>query len=277
MTTRDRTVVMVLVIVAVMAGFWFAILAPKREDANALAGKIATAKTQLQAAQASVQAGLAAERGYASDYATVARLGKAVPAIDDVPSLVYQLQAAATGSKVGFDSIILSGAGTPAPAVAATPAAQVAAIGKDQKGESATPAPAAAATPAAATQVAAAVLPPGAAVGPAGFPTMPFDFVFNGSFFRLENFLAKLRGFTSAGGKNVDVRGRLLTVDGISVTEFPKLKVNIHATAYLLPDTQGLLAGATPAGPATSTATPVSAGSSSTAPPAVATVTGVGR
>ena len=43
-----------------------------------------------------------------------------------------------------------------------------------------------------ATQAAAATLPPGATVGAAGFPTMPFTFVFNGRFFDMETFLARV-------------------------------------------------------------------------------------
>ena len=272
MTARDRTVVMALIVVAVMAAFWFGLLAPKRDTANKLAGQITSSRARLQTAQDSVKAALAAERGYAEDYATVARLGKAVPVQDDVPSLVYQLQTAAQTSKIRFNSIALSSgaASAPAPTVA-TPAAQAAQLGKDQKGQ-ATPATAAAAP---ATQVAAAVLPPGASVGSAGFPTMPFDFSFGGSFFNLEGLLSKLNKFTSAGGNTINVRGRLLTVDGIALSGFPKMTATIHATAYLLPDDQGLLAGATPQSP--STATPVSTTTPSTTAPPVAVVTGVGR
>lgn len=277
MTARDRTVVMVLVVVGAMAAFWFGVLAPKRNDANRLAGEIRTSRADLASAQASVQAAVAAQRGYASDYATVARLGKAVPELDDVPSLVYQLQSAAHGAKVSFDSIAVSNnAGAGAAAVApATPAAQVAALGKEQKGQDS----GAAAVPA--TQAAASVLPPGAAVGAAGFPTMPFDFSFQGTYFRLQDFFSELNKFTDAGAgsSKLNVRGRLLTVDGLALSGFPNLTATIHATAYLLPDDQGLTAGATPAGPGAA-ATPAASSTpspSTPAAPAAAVVTGVGR
>jgi hypothetical protein len=282
-TARDRTVLMVLGVLAVLAAFWFALLAPQRKDAKDLDAQITTAQQRLDTANQTAAAAEQARKTYASDYATVARLGKAVPVDDDVPALLYQLQHASDRAHVDFRSIQLSGGGStsaPATTTPSTPAGEVAAAAKEQKdGSSAQPA---ASTPAAPTQTAVATLPPGASVGPAGFPTMPFDFRFNGGFFHLEDFLRKLDAFTKVDGDRVTVRGRLLTVDGISLGAgpkgFPQMTANIHATAYLLPADEGLTAGATSAGPATSgTATPASGSTSGASPTPTATVTGVGK
>ena len=79
MTQRDRTVLMVLGIVGLVAAFWFAALKPKNEDAKALDGEISAARQRLQAATATVAAAEKARAGYDEDYKQVALLGKAVP------------------------------------------------------------------------------------------------------------------------------------------------------------------------------------------------------
>ena len=273
MTVRDRIVLVVLLGAAVLAGFWFTQVAPKRETVKTLNADIATQRERLDQAQATEKQAGAAKQRYDSDYATVARLGKAVPVDDNVPSLVYQLESAAQGAKVDFRSLKLnaSGGGAPTPAPAPAPAAPA------SSGSSSGTATASAATPAA-TQAAAATLPPGASVGPAGFPTMPFTFVFDGSFFSMEKFLRNVDAFTRVRGEQVSVSGRLLSIDGFSLTAsrtgFPKVKATLAATAYLLPADEGLTAGATPAGPtpASTAGTGAAATASTTAP----TTTGTG-
>lgn len=260
MTPRDRNVIGVVAALVTVAAAWFLLIAPLRSDGKTLDDQIAAAQARLDTAQSSVSAGESAEKTYRRDYAGVARLGKAVPADDDVPSLVIQLDAAAKRSRVDFRSIELAGAGTAAAssAPAAPPAADQsggAAAGatgaSGESGASGTTGPSA--EFAAATQTAAAALPPGTVVGAAGFPTMPFTFTFNGSFFRLQDFLARLDRFTEADGRKVIVRGRLLTVDGFSLAAgpkgFPNMTAIISATSYLLPAEQGLMAGATPLAP----------------------------
>ena len=110
---------------------------------------------------------------------------------------------------------------------------------------------------AAATQVDAATLPPGAAVGAAGFPTMPFTFTFAGDFFRLSDFLGRLEHFLVVRNRALAVNGRFVTVDGFALNEapggFPRITAAVAATTYLLPATQGLTNGATPSGPAPTT------------------------
>jgi hypothetical protein len=67
---------------------------------------------------------------------------------------------------------------------------------------------------------------------------MPFSFVFNGSFFDMENFFRDVQRFVRVNDKSVDVRGRLLSIDAFSLIAgpngFPDVRSNITATAYLL-------------------------------------------
>jgi hypothetical protein len=246
MTTRDRLVIVGVLLVAALAGFWFLGLAPKRKEAADLDAQIAAQTQQLTTAQAKAADARRAKADYNDDYAAVAKLGKAVPKSDALPSLVYQLQSVAHSARIDFTSLKVSGGGGqgPTPAAAAAPAATggAAASGASSGGSasgasSSTPAAPATTQPAPATQAAAATLPPGATVGSAGFPTMPFSFVFSGTFFDMERFFGDVQKFVRVDGKQVDANGRLLSVDGFSLVAgpggFPNVKASVVATAYL--------------------------------------------
>jgi type II secretory pathway pseudopilin PulG len=235
-TARDRTVLIVVGMLALLGGFWFLAIGPKRKEASDVTAQVAQAQTRLDTAQASAASAEAARKQYSTDYATVARLGKAVPVDDDMPSLVYQLSHTAKVNHVDFRAIKLTSTGA-----AAAPTGAAAAVAS-ATGSSSTPA---------ATVTSA--LPPGAVVGTAGFPTMPFSFDFTGSFFHMQRFLKAIDGLTAVNGKNINVTGRLLTVDGVGLKAgpkgFPDVDATVAVTAYLLPADEGLTAGATAATP----------------------------
>ena len=164
--------------------------------------------------------------------------------------MIYQLQAAATAAHVDFRDLALASGNS-----------------------STTPLPGTAA----ATQAAAAALPPGATVGPAGFPTEPFTFTFRGNFFHLADFLGRVQRFVVANNKGVSVTGRLMTLNAISLgpgpNGFPQISASIAASTYLIPSSEGLTNGASPTGPATpSSGQTVSTGASSSATPATPAV-----
>ena len=237
MTARQRILAAVAGTLLVVGAYYFLALSPRLHDASDLSDKVAKTETRLQQAEVKAAQAQAAKNAYRTNYATVARLGKSVPVDDEVPSLVYQLDSAADATGIDFRSVKLASG---AAGAASTPPA-------------ATPGKSGAAP----TQAVAVALPPGASVGPAGFPSMPFSFTFTGNFFTLERFLRKVDGFTGVSGKRIRVGGRLLTLDGISLTAavdgFPHIKASISATAFLVPADQGLTGGATPTGPATTT------------------------
>jgi hypothetical protein len=134
-TARDRTVLTVVAALALIAAAWFLLLAPVRSDVKAADTELTAAQTRLTAAEALVAQGATAKAASRDDYATISRLGKAVPADDDVPSLIVQIEGAADRSRVDFRSLEL-GTGGGAPATA-PPIAQVAAVGAAEKGEAA--------------------------------------------------------------------------------------------------------------------------------------------
>lgn len=261
MTGRDRTLIAVVGAVLFVVAAWFLVLAPQRDQASQLSDQIAAQRQQLVQAQSDLAAGLAAKRTYGRDYTTVARLGAAVPDDDDVPSLLVQVQQAAQASHIDFRDLKLAPGGSgaaPAPPPPPTPGAGGAA----------------------ASQATTATLPPGASVGTAGFPTMPFAFTFTGDFFDMSDFIGRLERFLVVRNRSVAVSGRFMTIDGIALDAgakgFPQINASVAATTYLLPASQGLTNGATPSGPA-GAPTPAAAGAIGAAPSNIpsATVTPV--
>jgi Tfp pilus assembly protein PilO len=251
--TKNKTLLIAVVATAAaIAAFWFLALAPKREEATALEGKISTKQSELQSAEQTLAGYRKAKAGYGKNYATVVRLGKAVPGDDDVRSLLVQLDAEAGGTHVDFRTIQVGSGSAPTGAAPATAGAT-------------TSAP-----------------PPGAvAVGTAGFSAMPFTFSFKGTFANLSQFFARMERFVTLRNEKMNVTGRLLRLESVDLQVdqegFPNIRAQIGASSYLVPETQGLTAGATPAGPAaTQTTTPAPAGGP-TVPTTPATVTGATR
>jgi hypothetical protein len=103
---------------------------------------------------------------------------------------------------------------------------------------------------------------------------MPFTFKFEGDFFKMERLFSDIERFTSTipSGEDVDVRGRLVTVDGFSLAAsrlygFPRVSASVAATAYVLPPGEGAFDGATPDAPTGTAAPGQTASSSGTTPP----------
>jgi len=236
--------------VAAVAAYWMLVLTPKREEAAKLSKSITAKQGELKAGEDQLASYEAAKSGYKANYSLVARLGKAVPADDDVRSLMVQLNAAAGKSKVDFRTIQIGG-GAAAPTPAQT-------------------------TPAAGDKTGATTPPPGSTpVGSAGFAQMPFQFSFKGSFFNLGEFFQRLDRFVAVKQANLDVTGRLMVLNNISLAPdaegFPNIRATIAATTYMLPATEGLTAGASPQGPGAATGSkPAAPGASATPAPSAA-------
>lgn len=252
MTRSTKIVIPAVVAVAAIAAFWMLALSPKREEAARLDTEIAAKKGELDQARAQAASYEKAKANYSANYTTITRLGKAVPADDDVRSLLVQLDSAAAKSKVDFHAInVGAGAG--------------------------------ASQDAAAEGVGGLAPPPGTVpVGSAGFSAMPFSFGFDGSFFHLSDFFDRLDNFVAVSDKDIDVTGRLLLVGSIVVTpengDLKHLKAQVGAASYLVPPAQDI-SGATPQSPGAGQqqgAVPGSAGGQSTTTPTTsATITGV--
>jgi hypothetical protein len=238
MTSRDRLVLAVVAALAVLGAFWVLLVSPERKTASKLSGEVSTASAQLATVQGEASNARLAQVRYAGAYTAVVNLGKAVPPSEEVPSLIYQLAQASNQKNVEFSSITAGASG----------------------GSTAS-ANGAAATPTAA---------------PTSFTQMPFTFVFDGSFTDLYHLFLQLNKATvrtTSGG--LQVSGRLLTLQGVKLEPVAeatagesggqKLTGTITATAYVLPATQGLTAGATPSSPTPAPASAAASPATSTA------------
>lgn len=239
MTKNKTLLIAVVATAAAMAAFWFLALAPKREEVKTLDSQIAAKNTEIQTAQSTLAGYHKSKDNYGKNYATVVRLGKAVPEDADIRSLLVQLDAEAGGTNVDFRTIEV-GAGAAGAAVAGTPTATT---------------------------------------GTAGFEQTGFKFTFKGSYENLRSFMARMERFVNLRNEKMNVTGRLLrleTVDmQVDAAGYPKIMAQISGTSYQVPANQGLTAGATQAGPAGATpaATPAPAGGPSV-PTTTATVPG---
>jgi Tfp pilus assembly protein PilO len=264
MSRRNSIVLIAVAFIAAAGAYWMLVLAPKREEAVKLNTKISTKQAALAQAEASLASYETARGSYRSNYTKIARLGKAVTADDDVRSLMVQLNSAADRSKVDFHTISLDGSSGTAPAGSGGP--------PDASG--------------AASGAASALTPPpgSSVVGSVGFSTMPFSFKFNGRFSNLATFFKRLDRFVTVKNQALDVTGRLLLLNSISlqpdpVKGFPLITAEVKANSYLLPPTQDVLAAATAAGPTAAAGAAPGTPSDSTAPATTttATVSGVTR
>jgi Tfp pilus assembly protein PilO len=235
--TKNKTLLIAVVATAAaMAAFWFLALAPKREEAAALQGKIEAKETELATAQATLAGYTKSKDNYGKNYATVVRLGKAVPEDDDIRSLLVQLDAEAGGTNVDFRTVEVGGAA--AATAGATPAVGTANF-------EATPF------------------------------TFTFKGTYENLqqfMARMERFVNLRNEKMNVTGRLL----RLETIDmQVDTVGFPRIMARIAGKSYQVPETQGLTAGATPTGPAAATpaATPAPAGGPSV-PTTTATVPG---
>lgn len=262
MTTRDRLVLMAVVLLGALGASWMLGVSPEREKAAKLDAEVSTAQATLATAQSQLAEAQGAQSQYSTAYASVVKLGKAVPADEEVPSLVYELDHVTHQKDVEFNSISTGTSGGSSPSASASATA----LGAAASG---------------------------------GFTQMPFTFVFRGTFADLYNLLHQVDNFTLHTTSGVLVTGRLLTIqsanlerkqEGSSENEAPgkgssgsakgsaekeaELTGTITATAYVLPPGQGLTGGATASGPSGSSASPASSSSpsSSSSPTAPALV-----
>lgn len=250
-----RTIVAMVAVAVVAVGFWMLLLGPKRKEASELGTTVSSLKQSVAAERQRVSEALDARRGFSGDYQQLVVLGKAVPGDDETASLLVSLEHISAKARVSFREIELQSGGS------------AAAEGTESAPAEATPSsaatPASVPAPAAPTESAAAALPLGAAVGPAGLDVMPYKLRFIGDFSHVADFIHGLDSLVKTHNSKIAVDGRLVTVDGFSlssvdVAPFPLLEANFAITTYLTPEDQGVTAGASPAAPSPVTATPAS-------------------
>jgi Tfp pilus assembly protein PilO len=261
LSDRDRKLALVIVPIVLLVAYWFLLLAPKRE-ASATASKDLSEQTQrLEQARTAANTARQAKTNFAADYAEIVRLGKAIPAGVDMPSLVVQLDRAAAGTGIRFTRVA-TGERDPAtatPAAAPAPAPSGSGSGStpvQAGGQTAQSAPGGAVeaannTSAQQSQQADAASQSGVASsdtqtstssggglpigGGAGAPgtttaaaapaldTVPLELEFVGNFFNLSDFFHDIKRFVHVANKNVVVSGRLVTIEGVKFSSDPEL------------------------------------------------------
>ena len=247
MGASNRLIVAILIVAALAIGFWMLLLGPKREEATKLGGEVESLELTFTEAQSRLAVAEEAKRAFPADYRQLVVLGQAVPEGEETSSLLVELSQVSDGSHLTFNRFELSSSGeTAAPAEPVAPTAP-------PPSEESNAVPAAATVPP--TEATAALLPLGATIGSAGLGVMPFTLSFNGSFFRVADFISKIDSMVKTRNANVMVDGRLITLDGFTLSAdqlrgFPHLTANFAVTTYVTPPTEGLTAGATPSEPA---------------------------
>jgi len=284
LTARDKKLVLILVPIVLLLAYWFLILGPQRSEVSALTEKQTAAETARDASVATQQRLAGSKSQYASDYATVVRLGKAIPSTLDMPSLLVQLESAAKGTGIDFDSITVGERTTAATPAAASSSSGSAPAPVESGGQQAKSGPGTATEKAnegadKANQAAGASggttpsqgAPSTTASSVPGLDTVALTFSFQGRYFELANFLHRVKRFVRVANDDIKVKGRLMTVDDFSLStgeeSFTKINAELGATIYLSPKTEGATGGGTPQGPtATPASAPAPAGGTTTPP-----------
>lgn len=283
LTERDRKIMLVLVPLLILGAYWFLVLGPKRDEASKLGEQLTQAQQTRDDASSQASQLEGSKNSYAKDYETVVRLGKAIPATLDMPSLLVQLESASKGTGIRFSRVRAGDRAAaptaPAPASSGSPAGQggnAAAGGQQastgagkatekannaaQTSNSANNAAGADATTDTTTSTTAGASDDGTGSGTPGLDSVPLEFTFSGSFFDLADFFHRMKRFVKVANKRISVQGRLMTIDNLTFKSdrFPVIVAEVKSTVYLSPKSEGTTAGATPDGPATDGTTPAS-------------------
>lgn len=285
---RDRRILLILLPVIVLLAYWFLILSPKRSDLKTAQDRQSTAEQERDAAVALAAQLEKARASFATDYAAVVRLGKAIPATIDSPSLLVQLDRAADGTHIDLSTVTFGERGAATTTTTTTTGATGTSGPQPQGNAAAGGAPAqtqpgqqaeaagnaanqanqanAAATDTTVSTTAGAATPTPAA--PAALDQVEVTFNFTGSYFDLADFFHRMKRFVYVANNQIFVRGRLIQISSVSfapgtqagATDASKagdLTATVTATVYLSPKAEGATGGATTAGPSgTTTTTP---------------------
>lgn len=255
LTDRDRKIVIMLLPVILIAVYWFLILSPKRKEAHKLSAQVTKVQQARDAAVSQANTLEQAKANFASQYAAMVRLGKAIPTQVDMPSLIVQLDGAAHGTGIQFGDIKVGArvaaapvattttpsTGTTQPPVAAGGAPAQTTFGKaaesannaaatgnaqsiQQSGLSAGDASTSTSTKSgglpvgggSASSAAPAAVTPGQPVP--GLDTVPLTFTFGGKFNNLAQFFHRLKRFVHLANNKISVQGRLITIDSLKFT-----------------------------------------------------------
>jgi Tfp pilus assembly protein PilO len=237
--TTNMIVGAMLLVVVAAAAFWIALLSPKKDEAKKLDAQVERLEGSLAQHEAEVSAGEEARGEFSANYHRLVVVGKAVPNEDETASLLVQLNQIGADAGVRFQTLSLEAADSEGEA---SPAASTGAGGE----------------PVSPTEAAASLMPLGAGVGSAGLAVMPYKLTFTGDFFQVADFIRGLDSLVKTANEEVSVDGRLITINGFTLTEdpevkFPALEANFSVTTYLSPPSEETAAATSPVGAAEAT------------------------
>lgn len=223
--------------VALLGALWFLAIAPKRAEQATVKSSIAAQQLRLDAAKAQVATYAASRKQFAGLLSELRSLDRAVPARGDISAMLRELQRRAKVRGSELRLVALKNPEAPPPGSATTT--------------------------------------PGAVTGPGGLSALPFTFEYTGKYFDLLDILKTVRRSVRVTSGDLDVDGRLLTIDGLAFNRVlgdAKLtKAVLNATAYIAPEgaagaPQAPAAGTAPAPATPAPATPAPATPASAAP-----------
>jgi hypothetical protein len=298
LTDRDKKIVLIIIPLVLLVGYWFLLLAPQRQEAQQASDELAKQEERRDKAEARVQELTRAKSEYGAEYGQLIKVGKAVPTRVDLPSLIVQLESAARGTDIDVTKIAAGKREGAAAAASSTSsnggqaasgpgqAAQTAQGAKSNADsanagrESAAQKTGVDATTSTSSKSGGLPVGGGATAGggasaaggcAAGLECVPLDFEFRGNFFDLADFFHRMKRFVKVANDRLVVRGRLMTIDGLKFSSddelFPALKAEVTATVYLSPKAEPATAGAAPQGPSGTTAAGSTGESSSPSTP----------
>ena len=203
---RDRIALCVILVAAIVGGYYMLALKPEQQKASSLQASIATQQQKLITAQQSYAQGRAAEASLKADAAQWSSLGVAVPAQSDIPALLRTLDKTAKAAHVQMQTITLSGSSS-----GATPTAT-----------------------STTTSASPATSSTGPASGTSGATGVPISLTFEGGYVALNHLVQRLDALVTVSGGKVHATGPLLSIGDVSLGGAPHLTVTLTATIYQL-------------------------------------------
>lgn len=266
MTKRDRMMILGVLVVVLLGGFWLMLLSPQRKATAEAETQVATAQAALDAAQQKLTAGKQAQEKFRRDRTDIVKLGRVVPETDDVPTLLTQLQAIADRHDVKFVAYAIDSNASASQQSSSSDSAQ-----------STTPTE----TGTRSTDSVAPLYAPGSIEIDGGLGRTPIVIELRGTYFNLEKYLRAVQRFAVLSAKQTTTNGRLVIVDGFSydraesgdptstkVERNPTLTAELSASVYFAPPLETPSPSAAPS--SGSTPTPASSSSPSTSTGAAA-------
>jgi Tfp pilus assembly protein PilO len=198
---KKMIIATLLVGAAMAAALWLLALSPKRAESATVSEKVAAQEARLAEARTELASYQSARKQYPGMLAELKRLDQAVPSRGEITALLRQLQKRAKASKSELQVAALKPGATAPPGAAATKST------------------------------------PGATPAAGGIATLPFTFTYTGEYFDLVKVLAAARRAVTVKSGDLQIDGRLVTIEGMAFQraepDAPLIKATVSATAYI--------------------------------------------